>query len=82
MGKPSCAGATDLRTSQPHAAQPTTGAKNTGSQNEFQYPSQSSENGPQVIIVRPGRVRQLAAPRARIPLAHRCRRALRGTGAG
>eukprot|EP00959_Pyramimonas_sp_CCMP1952_P451334 9449748-Pyramimonas_sp.AAC.1 len=30
-------------------------------------------------IVRPGRVRQLAAPRAGIPLAHRYRRALRCT---
>eukprot|EP00959_Pyramimonas_sp_CCMP1952_P121679 2544213-Pyramimonas_sp.AAC.1 len=30
-------------------------------------------------IVRPGRVGQLAAPRAGIPLAHRCTRALRGT---
>eukprot|EP00959_Pyramimonas_sp_CCMP1952_P115158 2407396-Pyramimonas_sp.AAC.1 len=30
-------------------------------------------------MVRPGRVGQLAAPRAGIPLARRCRRALRGT---
>eukprot|EP00959_Pyramimonas_sp_CCMP1952_P355700 7449992-Pyramimonas_sp.AAC.1 len=40
----------------------------------------SSEKPTQVShIARPGQLGQLAAPRAGIPLAHRCRRALRGT---
>eukprot|EP00959_Pyramimonas_sp_CCMP1952_P243661 5093109-Pyramimonas_sp.AAC.1 len=41
---------------------------------KFVQPTQSSH------IVRRGRFGQLAAPRARIPLADRCRRALRGAG--